>query len=105
MITKERMEEALMFLSSTDEECADLRAKMERAEYKARAVRDAVFRHVEGTVADRTAQAGCSDEYMTAMNEYFDLLRMYEAMRNRRATETIVIEAWRSINANRRQAA
>lgn len=105
MITKERMEEALMFLSGTDEECADLRAKMERAEYKAKAVRDAVFRHVEGTVADRTAQAGSSDEYMAAMNDYFDLLRMYEAMRNRRATETIVIEAWRSINANRRQAA
>jgi hypothetical protein len=37
------------------------------------------------------------------MNAYFDTMQKYEAMRNKRTTETIVVETWRSLNASRRQ--
>jgi hypothetical protein len=102
-ITQDRMEDALAHLSETDGPCAELRSNMERAEYKAKAIRDAIFLREEGTVAERSAKAGASTDYEKAMNLYFDYLRLYEAMRNKRQTEGIVIDTWRSLNANRRQ--
>ena len=102
-ITTERMEQALDYLSETDETCAQLHADMERAEWKAKAVRDALFMRLTGTVAERTAQAGASDEYKEAMNRYFDFIAAYEHVKNRRSTEAIVCECWRSVNSNRKQ--
>lgn len=103
MITQDRMEKALTYLAETDEPCAVLKSDMERAEYKAKAMRDAVFLREAGTVAERTAKAGTHDDYAHAMGVYFDFVKLYEATRNKRQTEAIVIETWRSLNANRRQ--
>lgn len=103
MISEKRLEQALTYRAQTDEECARLRADMERAEFKAKAIRDATFKRLEGSVADRTAEASTATPYMDAMEDYFQLLQAYEAMRNKRATEEIVVEVWRSINASRRQ--
>ena len=102
-ISVERMEKALVYLAETDEPCANLRAEMERAEFRAKATKDALFMRLEGTVAERTAQAGASEEFAAAMNSYFALMASWEAMRNKRGTEAIVCECWRSLNANRRQ--
>lgn len=102
-ITDERAEKALRYLASTDEECAALKAEAERAEFKAKAIRDTVFRHAEGSVADRTAYAGSSEEYRKAMDDYFTCLRLSDAMRNKRGTEAIVLDAWRTIQANQRR--
>ena len=102
-ITTERMEKALSYLAETDETCAQLRADMERSEFKAKAIRDALFMRLTGTVAERTAQAGASDEYGEAMNRYFDYLAAFEHVKNRRSTEAIVCECWRSVNSNRKQ--
>ena len=104
-LSDERAEKALKFLAQTDEECAALKAEAERAEFRAKAIRDTVFRHAEGSVADRTAYAGSCEEYSAAMDDYFAQLRKYEAMRNKRSTETIVWDTWRSIQANRRAGA
>ena len=101
-ITTERMEQALTYMAQTDETCAQLRADMERAEWKAKAIRDALFMRLTGTVAERTAQAGASEEYETAMNRYFDYLAAWEHVKNKRQTEAIVVEAWRTIAAGRR---
>jgi hypothetical protein len=103
MIDEKRLTQALTYLANTDEECASLRAEMEQAEFKAKAVKDTVFRHLEGSVADRTAAAGSSEVYKEAMNDYFSLLRRYDAMKNKRSTQIVVIDTWRSLNASRRQ--
>ena len=100
-ITTERMEKALSYLAETDETCAQLRADMERSEFKARAIKDALFMRLTGTVAERTAQAGASEEYGEAMNRYFDYLAAWEHVKNKRQTESIVVEAWRSLNSSR----
>lgn len=102
-LTQNRMEQALTYLAETDEPCASLRADMERHEFKAKVLKDAMFMRLEGTVAERNAQAGSSREYDDAMGIYFDCLKAFEGMRNKRQTEAIVCECWRSINANRRQ--
>ena len=103
MLDEGRLHKALTFLATTDEPCARLRADMERAEFKAKAIKDALFRRLDGSVADRQAEAGSSTEYAEAMDAYFGVLQDYEAMRNKRATESIVVETWRSLNASRRQ--
>ena len=102
MISQDRLEKALTFLAETDEDCASLKADAARAEFKAKAVRDAIFLREEGTVAERTARSGASKEYAAAMGLHFDLLERYEGMRNKRGTEAIVIDTWRSLNASRR---
>lgn len=102
-ITQQRMEEALEYLTDTDEPCAALRADMERAEFQAKRTEQAVFKISDGTVADRTAEAKTHGQTIDAYNKYFDAMKSYHAMANKRATESIVIDTWRSLNANRRQ--
>jgi DNA-binding TFAR19-related protein (PDSD5 family) len=101
-VSIERMEKALVYLAESDDLAATLKADTERAEYKARAIRDAVFRRLsDGGVADRQALAGSSEEYAAAMEAYFIALARSEHIRNKRNTESIVIEVWRSINSSR----
>lgn len=101
LIEEDRLQKALTYLSTTDEPAAVLRADVERAEYKAKAVRDTVFLHSIGTVAERTALAGTHHDYTDAMEAYFDALRLSDAMRNKRSTESIVVEVFRSLNSAR----
>jgi hypothetical protein len=58
MIDEARLHRALTYLATTDEPCAEARADMERMEFKAKAVKDALFRRLSGSVADRQAEAG-----------------------------------------------
>lgn len=102
-ITQEQMEDALQYLSDTDETCAALRADMERAEFRAKRTEQAIFKISDGTVAERTATAKTSTDTESAYEKYFEALQKFEAMRNKRATKAIVIDTWRSLNANRRQ--
>lgn len=103
-ISQERMEQALDYLSDTDEPCAGLRADMERAEWKAKRTKQAIFMIADGSVADRNAVADTSPDTEAAYELYFTKMREFDAMKNKRATESIVFEAWRSLNSNRRQA-
>jgi hypothetical protein len=76
---------------------------MERTEFKAKAVKAAVFKLAEGSVADRNAIADMAGETSTAYEAHFKAMHAYHAMNNKRATESIVVDTWRSMNANRRQ--
>lgn len=99
LIDEKRLEVALGRLAKTDAMMAELHMKMERAEYKAKAVKDTVFLHCEGSVAERQAQAGVSPEYGQAMDEYFAAMQAHDTMKNERAREVLVIDVWRSLNS------
>lgn len=101
-ITEERAEKSVRFLVETDEEAAALKTETKRLEFKARAIRDAIFLRAEGSVAERTAYAGASDEYRAAMDDHFSCMHRDEAMTNKRKTEALVVDFWRSVNTNRR---
>lgn len=101
LIDEIRLQKALHYLATTDEPAAGLRADVERAEFRAKEIKDAVFLVVTGTVAERQALAGTNKDYTAAMNDYFLALRTSDAMRNKRSTETIVIDCWRSLNSGR----
>lgn len=100
-LTEARMEEALHFLSNSDESLANLLADMERAEWRAKTTRHAVFVTLTGTIADREARASIHEQTEKAQSLYFDTVHAYNALRNKRATEQIIIDCWRSINASR----
>jgi hypothetical protein len=97
------MSQALSFLAETDEQAAELKTEAERQEFKARALKDCVFTRSEGTVAERQALAGNSVEYKSAMADYFEKLQAADTIKNRRTTAELIVRAWQSINANRRQ--
>ncbi len=101
LVTDERLEQALGRLAKSDALSAELHMKMERAEFKAKAVKDAVFLRSEGTAGERSARAGTDSTYTDAMNEYFAALQAYETLKNERAREVLVIEVWRSLNSAR----
>jgi hypothetical protein len=102
LIPDRRLEKALAKLAETDTLAADLHAEMKRAEFRAKAVKGALFLRVTGSNAtERAAKAESSDEYSTAMDAYFDALKAYERLENERAREVIIIECWRSMNSAR----
>ena len=105
MISDERAEKALRYLAGTDESCGAAKAHQERMEYKAKTVRQLVFLLEAGTIAERQAKAEVDHDHQNALEEYFDAMKTYSAIANKRETERIVLDTWRTISANRRSGA
>jgi hypothetical protein len=76
---------------------------MDRAEAKAEAIKDTIFLHEEGSVADRSAKARTAKVYQDAMDDYFKSRRRMKGVENKRKTEIIIVDVWRSLNSSRRQ--
>jgi len=103
-ITAERMEKALTFLATTDDTAADLKAQVARKEYGCKLARSRGFLAAEGSVEARKAQAECSEGVQAAEDEYARAIVEFEKVKAKRATEELIVEVWRSVNSNRRQA-
>lgn len=102
-LTQERMEDAIEYLAMTDIPAAEAKTNVEREDYRADAIKDAVFLRSEGSVAERNAIAKTHPEYAGAKEKYLSALLNFESLKNKRSTAAIVVEAWRSVNSNRRQ--
>ena len=102
ILTEARMTDALEFLTDSDEKLAQLLSDVERAEWRTKLTKQMVFVHLTGTVADREANASVAPETQAAFEEYFKAVAAYNALRNKRATESILIECWRSVNSSRK---
>lgn len=102
-ISRERMEEALDYLACTDTEIARARGEQLKREYMLKRTEAIVFQSVEGTVKDREAMARTSTEYKVACESLTEAMTEYETLRARRETERLIIEAWRTLEASRRQ--
>ena len=101
IVTNERLEQALKKLAHTDAPIAELHANVERAEFRSKAIKDAIFLRSEGSVAERNAIAGTHPEYGAAMEGYFAALQTHETMKNERSREVLVIDVWRSLSSAR----
>lgn len=102
MITNEKMEKALHDLESTDVISAELKADVERREYMFKRAKALCFKLAEGTVADRNAQAETAAESLEAAEKWFIAIKESEEVRAKRQTSALIVEVWRSMNANRR---
>lgn len=101
LIDDKRLERALIKLAQTDADAADLHAAVERAEFRLKAVKDAIFLRSEGSVAERGAIAGTHQDYTAATDAYCDALAQYERVKNERAREVLIIDVWRSLSSAR----
>jgi hypothetical protein len=101
LISDKRLEQSLTKLAETDEQVSKLHADVERAEFRAKAVKDAIFLRSDGSVAERNAIAGTHPEYTAAMEAYFAALQLYETMKNGRSRECLVVDVWRSMSSAR----
>ena len=105
MISEERVEKALRYLAESDLSAAEAKADMERAEAKCKSVKQTVFLHAEGTVAERTAIADTDKNTLEAQEAYFEAVAVYSHFANKRETEHILIDLFRTLAANRRKGA
>ena len=103
MITQERMEKALKYLAESDQESAELKTDVERAAFKLKQVKATIFIHSEGNIEQRKAIAETSQETKDAELEYLQAHTESGKVENKRKTQLLITEIWRSLNANRRQ--
>jgi hypothetical protein len=103
MISDERAEKALRFLVDTDESCALAKSEVERAEFIFKRTKEAVFTFSTGTVAERQAEAIQHADTLAANDKLVEAIAAYAKIANKRDTERIVMDTWRTIQANRRQ--
>ena len=98
------MEKALAYLVQTDDACANAKALMVGLEEQKRTVISiAMLESDEKSAAMKEVAARVSQDYIQWMNDYKKAVYEYEAMRNKRITEALCVEAWRSTNANRKK--
>jgi len=105
MISDERAEKALRYLVDTDEAAAAAKAEMERAEFAYKRTREAVFTHAQGTVAERQAAAMQHTTTLESHERYVMAISLYNKVNNKRDTERIVLDMFRTLSANKRMGA
>ena len=103
MISEERLEKAITYLAHTDEEAAKSKALCKKLEKMERIIRGEAFLKGTGTVAEREAKAVTSQEFRDhvayAENCWVDA----ELLDNKRHTEEVIIDIWRTMSANLRK--
>ena len=102
MISDDRMEKSLKYLAESDIEFAELKVDVERKDFIADQTKAAVLLTADGTVPEKQAKALNSIEHVKAKTAYFDAKLAAMAMGNKRKTQELIFEAWRSLNSNRR---
>ena len=103
-VTQTRMEKALYYLATTDEDLAGAKAERVKADRMLKTVLALSKRASNAsTVADRETEALCSDTYQNAIEEEFKAIAAHELLMAKRSTEQTIIDVWRSLNASQRK--
>ena len=96
--------EALVYLASTDEDCARAKARMKGLEYAIKRVLASETLKADGkTATERKAQGEASERYCEVTKDYESAILDYELLATKRSTQLARFEWARSMNANRRQ--
>jgi len=102
-LTENRVEEALIKLSSTDESHAAWAGQVKYLEEGLKQAKSHAFLLAEGTVAEREATALSSVKYAEAVKAYADAFKNFKTLDNQRNHEMRIIDIWRTLSSNRRQ--
>jgi hypothetical protein len=102
-LTQERMESALDYRATTDDQYADLKAHVLRCEIVCKRVRARVFVGEEGSVDARKAKAEGHGDVIGADEAYVEAVVMFERLKASRETADILIDAFRTVEASRRK--
>ena len=102
-LTENRVEEALIFLSDTDKNHADLGGEVKRLEEGIKQAQAHEFLLADGTVAEREAKAKASFKYNQAVLDHIQAFKDFKLIDNQRNHEIRIIDIWRTLSSNRRQ--
>ena len=105
MITEKRLEDALTFLSETDEENAESNATVK---YLDRLLKRKKALHITGNTEDKSISAKeqsyyASPTYKTAVDEIFTAEVKASTLENKRDKEGLIIDLFRTLEASRRK--
>ena len=96
MISDERRDKALQYLATTDEECA-----LAQSYYNSM---KSLTKQVEGASTSDKTKSYSDGTYKDHIEKVEIAELSYLKIKNKRMTEAMIIECWRSENANRRVA-
>ena len=102
MISDDRLQQALTYLAETDEQAALLKTDVERKHWLMKKVESMIYLHSDGAVEKRKATAKVSSEVEQATNDWLEALAESEKVINKRKTESLITEIYRTESANRR---
>jgi hypothetical protein len=104
MPSHDRVGKALDYLVTTDEELASFYAAKESGEYLLKHLIARVgLESGEKSSAARNEQALASDAYVEAIENLRDTVMELKHIEAKRKTEALVIDVWRTWNANQRK--
>lgn len=104
MVKDDRMMKALTYLAETDEPAAAAKALMVGLEEQKRTVISiAMLDSKEKAANMKEVDARTSQEYIQWAGNYKNAVYQYEILRNKRITESLIVDAWRSCNSNRKK--
>ncbi len=94
---------ALNYLASTDEAEANAKALVKAVDEGRKIIKAQVFLAAKGTAAERTEIAYASPEYQAQIERQQDATADHALLHTKRKRAELMIEVWRSTNANRRK--
>ena len=105
MISLERRDGAFKYLVDTDDSAAKAKSLMlglDKQEKTIIGIEVLKYTGKERTVIEKESLARKSVEYLQWMDKYEASVYDFERQKNKRQTESLIVECWRSENANRR---
>lgn len=103
VVSDDRKWQSLVYLAQTDMESAELEGEVMRAERLLDMVKSKLFLSESGTVAERQHSANAHESTSEAHEAWVRAVVAHKGIRAKRATAQILIDVWRSEQANRRQ--
>lgn len=102
MISLKRRDKSLKFLHETDEQAAKAKSYLAGLEDQKKTILAIEFQRADGSQGEKLKIAESSQAYKDHLKKLEYAVYDYEVLRNRRSTEALIVECWRSENANRR---
>lgn len=105
MISEDRLSKSLKYLAETDEPAAKAKALMLGLEEQIKSLKGILFVQLPSDmkVAEKDARVFAHEEYKNHIEKYQNAVADYEILKNKRDTEGLIVEVWRSLNANQRR--
>ena len=94
--------ESLEYLLETDDEYGRLRGEYDALDYLIKVAEATGYREASGTQEHRKAYGRTADRYVELVERFKQVATEYHTVGAKRKTCELVIEVWRSQNANRR---
>ena len=104
LVTEKMVQDAFDYLTENAQKAAFCRAMRSKAEHRLKQTKSRLVLETQGSLGLREAQAEIHEDYEEALNRLAKAIEQDEYHRNQKDTALAIIEAWRTEQANHRNA-